>query len=837
MKVKLELDGVFNLQIRKKVSTITLFLLMIAIIGICSIAKIHVLGNIKSQEKSVITNNMNKSKYLIDNSLDNLNIICGDWAPWDNTLEFINTNNSKYIKSNLNDDTFVSLKINTLIILDINNKIRYANFYDLENKNSIEMPQELLNYINSSEETVFKNKNVFSSVSGIISVNGRAMMLSARPITDSEFRSPASGTVLIGKYIDSKLIKEIENISDSKMKIEKADAARVLDGKIIVNNGELEFLNEDSVVLKPIGKDKMAAHSIVKGIDNKLSFILTLESERTIYNKGVKSIGFLILLLIFSSIVIVILCNILLEIIVIRPIEEISGEVSKIDLNDSNISRITVKGNDELSILGIEINNMLDNIEAYNKKVVDSERQLKLVLEGAGAGFWDWNFEEDSIDVNEKFLSILGYSREDLPYNNELWQKLIHKEDFEHYSNIFYNNMWNTLEISIIEQRMLSKCGEYKWILNQFKVVEHNKDGKPKRVAGIVTDIGDKKRYEEELQYLTYYDKLTGIFNRGYYEYILDRLDKEENLPIAVIMGDLNGLKITNDTFGHGEGDKLLKGAAEVLKKVCGSSAIVSRYGGDEFIVVLEHMGVAEVEKICKEIKRECEKKKVGPIYLNIALGYSIKANRNQNINEVIKEAEEMMYRNKLLEDRSARNSITSSLRQTLLEKNNETKEHVERMYNLCVKISDILNLSTSDTNELYLLAKLHDIGKIGIDDKILNKPGKLTEEEWNIMKTHSEIGYRIASSTPDLMHIAYKILTHHERYDGTGYPKGLKGEEIPLLSRILAIVDAFDVMTNERPYKKAMTVEEAIEELKKFSGTQFDPDLVEIFIQAIKNH
>lgn len=109
----------------------------------------------------------------------------------------------------------------------------------------------------------------------------------------------------------------------------------------------------------------------------------------------------------------------------------------------------------------------------------------------------------------------------------------------------------------------------------------------------------------------------------------------------------------------------------------------------------------------------------------------------------------------------------------------------------------------------MYLLAKLHDMGKIGIDNKILNKPGKLTEEEWNIMKTHSEIGYRIASSTPDLMHVAYKILTHHERYDGSGYPKGLKGEEIPLLSRILAIVDAFDVMTNERPYKKAMTVVE----------------------------
>ena len=156
-------------------------------------------------------------------------------------------------------------------------------------------------------------------------------------------------------------------------------------------------------------------------------------------------------------------------------------------------------------------------------------------------------------------------------------------------------------------------------------------------------------------------------------------------------------------------------------------------------------------------------------------------------------------------------------------------------MHNLCIKISYILSLSTNENDELYLLAKLHDIGKIGIDDKILNKTGKLTEEEWVAMKTHPEIGYRIASSTPDLRHIAYKILAHHERYDGTGYPKGLKGEEIPLLSRILAIVDSFDVMTHDRPYKKAMTVQEAITELKKCSGTQFDPNLVEVFIQAIQ--
>lgn len=191
------------------------------------------------------------------------------------------------------------------------------------------------------------------------------------------------------------------------------------------------------------------------------------------------------------------------------------------------------------------------------------------------------------------------------------------------------------------------------------------------------------------------------------------------------------------------------------------------------------------------------------------------------------------MHRNKLLEDESSRNSIISSLGKTLAEKSNETEEHAERIRYYCDKISMILNISTSQKDKLNLLAKLHDIGKIGIDDKILNKKGKLTAEEWEVMKTHSDIGYRIASSTPDLRHIAYHILTHHERYDGTGYPKGLKGEEIPVLSRVISIVDAFDVMTNERPYKEAMPIEESVEELKRCAGTQFDPGLVDVCIQA----
>jgi HD-GYP domain-containing protein (c-di-GMP phosphodiesterase class II) len=197
--------------------------------------------------------------------------------------------------------------------------------------------------------------------------------------------------------------------------------------------------------------------------------------------------------------------------------------------------------------------------------------------------------------------------------------------------------------------------------------------------------------------------------------------------------------------------------------------------------------------------------------------------------------AEEKMYRSKLTEIKSSRNATIMSLEKTLYEKNNETEEHTQRVKKLSMKLGEKINLSQDELEELKLLSLLHDIGKIGIPDNILMKPGKLTAEEWEIMKRHTEIGYRIAKATPGLSHVANEIFCHHEKFDGTGYPQGLKGEEIPILSRIINIVDSFDVMTHKRVYKDASNKGHAIEELERCSGTQFDPDIVNEFINLLK--
>ena len=220
-------------------------------------------------------------------------------------------------------------------------------------------------------------------------------------------------------------------------------------------------------------------------------------------------------------------------------------------------------------------------------------------------------------------------------------------------------------------------------------------------------------------------------------------------------------------------------------------------------------------------------------IFPNISLGYATKVDMEQRFHDIFKEAEDILYKSKLLQRKSMHSSLIASIRATMLEKSHETEAHAERLIQLSKEIGVELGLSTEDMNDLELLATLHDIGKMSIDEKIITKAGPLTDDEWMEMKKHPEVGYRIAQASSELASIADYILCHHEKWDGTGYPQGIRGDDIPLLSRIISVVDSYDAMTaSDRLYRKAMTEEDAINEISRCSGTQFDPKIVDIFIR-----
>ena len=361
-------------------------------------------------------------------------------------------------------------------------------------------------------------------------------------------------------------------------------------------------------------------------------------------------------------------------------------------------------------------------------------------------------------------------------------------------------------------------------VLNQLKIF-----------TDVITTAISKHLDNLKIRELSYYDSLTGLYNRRFFEVELERLDSKRQLPISILMADLNGLKIINDSYGHKMGDQMLKKAAEILKSSLREEDILARQGGDEFIILLPQTDQKTSAEIIQRIKEKTGKIDGLELPLSIAVGQATKFSPEEDIGEVIKAADNQMYENKLSESRSSKSNIVQGLINVLDTKSSETKEHALRMTKLAFDFGEKLGLTESDQNRLSLLATLHDIGKINISESILNKVDKLTDQEWEVMKKHTEQGYKIASSSEEFASVAEEIFSHHENWDGSGYPRQLQQKEIPYLARIISLVDAYDVMTHERPYSKAMSKEEAIKEIKKCSGTQFDPELAAKFIEMLQ--
>ncbi|MCJ7727534.1 MAG: diguanylate cyclase, partial [Actinobacteria bacterium] len=468
------------------------------------------------------------------------------------------------------------------------------------------------------------------------------------------------------------------------------------------------------------------------------------------------------------------------------------------------------------------------------EKLKENERYFRSLVENAsdiiyrhrlipGPGY---EYVSPSIKRN------LGYTPEQYYADPEFNYKIVYPGDREIFKKILDGNFNFSKPVEI---RLIHKNGKVIWFEEAITPF-FSKEGKLIAIEGILHNISGRKKMERRLSYMSFHDSVTNLYNRAYFEEELKRLDTKRQLPLSVIIGDVNGLKLINDAFGHKEGDRLLKSCGNVLENCCRAEDIVARWGGDEFSILLPRTNEEIALEIVSRIRKRSSRTSGGKIPLSIAIGVSTKSKSHQDFAKIIKKAEDDMYRNKLIEAKSIISSIISSLEKTLFEKSVKTEKHTKRIKEMALELGKSIKLSPNEIDELSLLATIHDIGKVAILDVILNKKENLSKKEWDTIKRHPEIGYRIAVSSKQLSSIAEYILNVHEWWDGNGYPQGLKGENIPVLSRIIAIVDAYEVMITGRPYKKAVSKGEAIVELEKCSGTQFDPQLVKKFIRILKS-
>ncbi|MCF8030960.1 MAG: diguanylate cyclase, partial [Desulfohalobiaceae bacterium] len=388
-----------------------------------------------------------------------------------------------------------------------------------------------------------------------------------------------------------------------------------------------------------------------------------------------------------------------------------------------------------------------------------------------------------------------------------------------------------------LEYRVTTQSGQQKWVWEQGRVVEANERGK-EVLEGFITDITEHKSFQERLNYLSFHDSLTGLYNRNFFEEEMNRLGDGRHTPVGILICDLDGLKFVNDTLGHQSGDEMLMNIAGLLRDNFRSSDILARIGGDEYAILLTETTQQEVEHMTRRLKRSIEEynKQKPRIPLSLSMGHAVTETGPADMQALFREADNRMYREKIQRESSARNSAVQALIRAMEARDLLTEGHCHQLQHQVAALGRAMGLAEDRINDLVLFARFHDLGKVGVPDRILFKPGPLTEEEMRKMRKHSETGCRIAQSVPDLAPIAEWILKHHERWDGRGYPQGLQGEEIPLCCRILAVADAFDAMISDRPYRRAMSREAAIDELQRHAGTQFDPTVVARFLELLRD-
>lgn len=470
--------------------------------------------------------------------------------------------------------------------------------------------------------------------------------------------------------------------------------------------------------------------------------------------------------------------------------------------------------------------------DKMRKDLAQSEERFRTMFEEApmGIGIFDARTGK-AIQINSRYAEIVGRPADEVLSMD--WKLYSHPDEVEENLHRVELLMENKISGFSMDKRFIRPDREEVWV-NMTVTPFHSKGHQEYCHLCMLEDITSRKKAEEEITYLSYYDPLTGLYNRRFYEEEMKRINTSRNLPITLVLADVNGLKLTNDAFGHALGDNLLKNVAQVFKKECRTEDVIARIGGDEFVFLLPKTDGAEAQRIIERINNSISEKQREKIICSVSFGWATKHYLKEDIRKIFMRAEDYMYRNKLAESTSMRNETIKLITKTLYQKNRREQLHCERVSKLCELIGNAMRLSPDLVRELKMAGLLHDIGKIGVDESLLNKRGKLTEMEWSDMKRHPEIGYHILRSVNEFAPIAKYVLHHHERIDGKGYPRQLKDEEIPIQSKIISIADAYDAMTSHRPYREDLSLSEVIAEFKNNAGSQFDPEILKIFIDQI---
>ncbi len=814
----------------KKTIIITGLTLIGLIIILYAASQTIQMGSFIDMEQSEVGENLQRAQDSLTDELSYLNSTASDWAAWDDTYDFIEDISAEYIKSNLLDTTFTSLKINFIIYINNAGQVVFSKGVDLNNDNSvIAVPEDLVKHFTVNDRLI-THQDTKSSLTGVVNLPQGPLLVASRPIVTSAYEGPIRGTLIMGRWIDAGEIKRLGDKVHLSLTIQPVNSLSMPDDFSMARS----FVSkENPFYIHPLNEDVTAGYAGINDIYGNPALLLKVDMPREIYKQGKASILYFLLSIFFVGLVFLWVDLVLLGKMVLSRLAGISNGVSSIGAKGDLSARLMVKGSDELAGLAGEINKMLQALEQSQQKLQENEQLFRLMAENTRDIIYRYRFlpEQRFEYVSPSAAAITGYAPEEIYSDPDFAFKIVHPDDRPALITFYqFNNKDNESEVI----RFVHKNGSVVWTEHQ-KVPFYDKENKLEAIQGVARDITERKRAEEKLEHLSLHDPLTGLYNRSCFEERM-RTGAVLGNQSGIVVCDVDGLKLVNDTLGHDKGDTLLSAAARVIKGSFREGDMVARVGGDEFAVLINNGNDEIVRKACNRIRTAIEKYNSSnpDLPLSIAIGFATGNNSGTSMSDLFKEADNNMGREKLHRSQSGRSAIVHALKKAFEMRDFISEGHAGRLQDLVTGMANNVSLPHNKAADLRLLAQFHDIGKVGIPDRILFKPGPLSFEETSEMRRHCEIGHRIAMSAPDLEPVAEFILKHHEWWNGNGYPLKLKGYDIPLECRILSIADAYDAMTSDRPYRKALSHEAAIAEIRKFSGIQFDPELVEIFIELL---
>jgi PAS domain S-box-containing protein/putative nucleotidyltransferase with HDIG domain len=742
-------------------------------------------------ENNEIRRDVERTQNVIENEITTLNNTVHDFAIWDETYSYIQNGDKAYITENLRDSAFTKLRVNYILFVNNSGKIVFGKSFDLKNGGEVPFPKNLQKDL-AENRLLTNHSNIEKSISGVMLFPDGPMIISSWPILTSERKGPVRGTLIMARSLDNFKIRQFAEITKLSLVLYKiGDEQMPLD----IRKAGISLSEETPIIVKQLSNNIIAGYALFKDIFGKPVLILRVDQPRTVYKQSLFTIHHLIVSLLIIAVIFAFVAILLMEKFVLHRLVKLSRDVKQVASAGNFSERVSAAGSDELSNLSYDINGMLEKLEELEIfKDETNEARYRAVVEDQTELIFRYLPDGKITFSNNACCRYFGMQKDKVAGLNIM--SLIPEECVAFNKRIASFNIESS---GSARECQVHKNNEIHWLQITDRTI-YDRKGKIIEFQSVGRDITEHKQAEEKLRQSE--ERYRSIFENA-----------QEG--IFRLTPDRRKVIIANQAMANVFGYESPEGGINNIKDIVRQHYVDPEDSRKVTEIIEEHGFV-------KGYEFQLYKKDRSIIWVSLTM----QAVRDEKGKIIYYEGiiTDITERKKPIERmRRALGATVQAMAMSVEARDPYTAGHQRRVATLARSIAVEMNLPADQIDGIRTAAIIHDLGKIAIPSEILNKPTKLTQLEVNFIRIHSQLGYDILKDIEFPWPVADVVLQHHERMDGSGYPKGLKGDNILLEARILTVADVVEAMASHRPYRPSLSIEAALKEIKKNKGILYD--------------